>query len=173
MALVIEDGTGVASATSYATVAETQAYATAHGVTLADAAVVEQRLLDAALYLESLSWKGERAHPNTQALAWPRRCVEHDGRQFADDAVPPAIARAQMQLVLELTAGILLWESSSAVAKGKKQVKRRKVDVLETEFMTPQEMGADGVGVAASIPKVDAMLAPFTKARTPLYTHRV
>lgn len=171
MAIVIEDGTGVETANSYASVAETQAYAAAHGVTLADAAAVEQMLLDAALYLESLKYKGERTHA-VQALSWPRSDVEHDGRTFASDAVPTAIVRAQMQLVLELHAGILLWESASAVASGKKFVKRKKVDVLETEYATPAEMGAEGGAAAASIPKVDAMLAPFRRSRQPLYTYR-
>lgn len=164
MALIIEDGTGKADATSYVTVAEARAYALARGVTLpADDAALEALLMQAMDYLEAQRklYQGERtwpvgtlAHPAAQALQWPRTGVLVDCRyELASDAIPAELKRAQMQAAMEAFAGISLMPSTDG-----RFVKREKVDVIETEYMTGQDMGAGSVMGSPSFPAVDALL---------------
>lgn len=164
MALEIEDGTGKADATSYVTVAEARAYALARGVTLGADPVVESQLVAAMDYLESLraryqghkTWpRATTEHPAAQALQWPRRCVVIDCTEFPEDAIPVELKRAQMQAVIELFNGFTLMASSDG-----RLVKREKVDVIETEYMTGQDMGAMGTS-GATFPALDALLEPL------------
>lgn len=77
MSLVVEDGTGLASAESYIGVADASTYALARGLSfpITDAALAEQALRRATTWLDGhfrgqyLGWKklGRR-----QALEWPR-----------------------------------------------------------------------------------------------------
>lgn len=168
MALTIEDGTGKADSNSYVSVAEAQAYATARGISLpSDEAEVEALLVKAMDYLEAQRklYSGERtwavattAHPDVQALQWPRTGAMLDCRTtIASDAIPAELKRAQMQASMEVFAGHELLPSSDG-----RIVKREKVDVIETEYMTGQDMGvASGVVGVVSFPAVDVLLEPL------------
>lgn len=173
MALVIEDGTVVAGANSYIDVPAAKAYAEARGVDLgADDALIEQRLLGAMDYLESLSYKGTRTDPDEQSLAWPRTGVTFDGRTFGDNVIPTQLKSAQGQLAIELTNGVIIFSSTGASSgSAEKFVKREKVDVLETEYATPKEVGEELLAVA-SMPAVQALLRGLLKGLGPLYAYR-
>jgi hypothetical protein len=72
--LVVEDGTGLADAESYLSVADFRAYCAARGmaVTTATDEVVEQRLRQATDYIDTFAhYKGKR-ETTTQALEFPR-----------------------------------------------------------------------------------------------------
>lgn len=157
MALIIEDGTGKADATSYVTADEARAYAAARGVTLdADDAVVEPLLVQAMDYLESMSYKGHRTFPAVQALSWPRTCVVIDGAKLpvsGTGSIPRQLKAAQMQLSIEASTGIDLMPTTDG-----RVVKREKVDVIETEYMTNTDLGVGGLP-GPSFAKVDALLA--------------
>lgn len=112
MALTIEDGTRVAGANSFATVAEARAYATERGLTLpATDPAVEQLLIRACDYLQSLEdrYKGARVD-STQALAWPRQAVYMFGdlEPLADTAIPSYLKAAQCQLAVDLNTTELM-----------------------------------------------------------------
>lgn len=157
MALTIEDGTGKADATSYVTAAEARAYAAARGVTLdANDAVVEPLLVQAMDYLEALIYKGHRTFPDVQALSWPRTCVVIDGVKVpvsGASSIPRQLKAAQMQLSIEASNGIDLMPTTDG-----RVVKREKVDVIETEYMTNTDLGVGGLP-GPSFAKVDALLA--------------
>lgn len=173
MALVIEDGTIVAGANSYVDVAEAKAYATARGVDLgADDALIERRLLEAMDYLESLRYKGSPTDPETQVLSWPRCGVYYDSRTIASGVIPDRLKNAQSQLVIELTNGVVLWANVSASDGSAKFVKREKVDVIETEFATPQEMAGQGAVLTATLTTVTTLLSPLLKAAMQLKAYR-
>lgn len=166
MALVIEDGTGKADATSYVTVAEARAYATARGVTLpADDSAVEAQLTQAMDYLEAQrgryqgykTWPvGTTAHPDAQGLQWPREGVIIDCHyQLPNNVIPGELKKAQMQAVLEIQAGLSLMPSGDG-----RVVKREKVDVIETEYMTGNDLGAGG-SMGPTFPALDALLEPL------------
>lgn len=162
MALVIEDGTGKADATSYVTVVEAEAYATARGVTLA---ATEAKLVQAMDYLEAQraryqgakTWPvGTDEHPDAQALQWPRTGVVIDcDVEWPDDAIPKELKAAQMQYAIELQNGFNPFASNDGTV-----VKKKKVDVIEKEFFSATDLGLSG-GPVANIPAVDALLAPL------------
>lgn len=159
MALVIEDGTGKDNATSYVTVAEARQYAQARGVTLPAAEeAVEAMLVQAMDYLEAQRWRyqGSKTYPGVQALQWPRSGVILDCHyRLASNVIPVELKKAQMQAALEVAAGLVLMPSSDG-----RIVKREKVDVIETEFMTGQDIGASGT-MGPSFPALDALLEPL------------
>jgi hypothetical protein len=157
MALIIEDGTGKEDAQSYITAGQARVYAQARGVTLSGTdSVVEAQLVNAMDYLQSKGpYKGKKTYPAVQALLWPRTCAEIDGEEYPDDSIPSGLKSAQAQLVIEQANGNDLMPSSNGQI-----VKREKVDVIETEYMTGTETGSSG-GPEMSFPKVDALLAPL------------
>ena len=90
MSLVVEDGTGLANAESYSSVAEADAYHTAHdtGATWLNVSTTtsdkEAALRRATQYIEARwrrLWSGRRAN-QSQALAWPRLEV-YDADEYA------------------------------------------------------------------------------------------
>ncbi len=154
MALVIENGTGVAGATSYVTLVEARAYATARGVTLpsdADTTILVTKALD---YLESLrdSYKGTKEY-GAGYLQWPRTDVEIDGFAVGIDAIPAELKNAQCQLAMEFYASVDPLATTSSAA-----IKSEKVGPLETVYAL-----SDGERPGVVMPKVDALLAPLLK----------
>lgn len=159
MAIEVEDGTGKSDATSYVTAAEARQYAQARGFTLGDDAQVEARLQLAMDYLEAQRsrYQGHKTHPGVQALQWPRAGVVIDCRyKLPDNVIPVELKNAQMQAVVELAAGFTLMPSSDG-----RFVKREKVDVIETEYMTGQDLGAGGFGMGPAFPALEALLEPL------------
>ena len=83
MALIVEDGSLVANANSYITLAEYKAWADARGLTYsANDTTVEQQILRAMDYLERIFYIGNKANEN-QFLQWPRTEAQIDG-YYAD-----------------------------------------------------------------------------------------
>lgn len=162
MALIIEDGSIVTGANSYVDVVGAVAYATAFGINIGtDDTITEQRLRKAMVYLENQEWRGNRSEAETQALAWPRYGVSYDGVYIDSDEIPQRLKDAQAQLVIEAMNGVEFWVSTSA-STASRVVKRKKVDVLETEYMTPQELGETS-RETASMPIVDQLLKPLLR----------
>lgn len=157
MPLTIEDGTGVASANSYVDAAEARAYALARGVTLsATDSVVEALLVKACDFLETLEgqYKGDRVAP-AQALAWPRDEVYlfESEEEFDPATIPDQLKRAQCQLAIDAQTIALLPTSSG------KEVIRKKIDVIETEYAP--------TGQAVDLPILTAalgILAPLLRS---------
>lgn len=149
--IVIEDGSGVVDANSYVTVSEYRGYATSRGVTLpvSDDAC-EPQLIQAMDYLEIQPWAGYPTYPD-QALAWPRSGVYIYGSEIADDAIPGKIKFAQMQLAMQVNAGVELMPT----VVGGSGIKREKVGPLETEYDT------SNVGMMPYFASVSALLAPY------------
>lgn len=169
MALVIEDGSVVADANSYATIAELRAYAASRGASLpVTDAEVESLLIRAADYLGSFEqqYVGTRQSVD-QELSWPRTGAYVNGFIVEDDEIPKMLKRAQMQTAIEVSLGFdpLTGTSGSFV-------KRTKVDVIETEFATPLELGA-GYTTGAQLPAVAALLAPMLRNSGTLRSVRV
>lgn len=162
MALIIEDGTGKPDASSYVTASQARAYALSRGTELSDDdAQVEQLLVRAMDYLEAqrTKYQGVKTYPGLQALQWPRSGVILDcSYPLPDNIIPVELKNAQMQLALESFNGLVLLPSSDG-----RVVKREKVDVIETEYMTGQDLGSGAV-MGPSFPAVDALLDPLFSA---------
>ena len=107
MAIVVEDGTGVAGANSYAGLSDIRAYALARGVTLSAVdATLEPMVIKAMDFLESYRnrFTGYRVGRD-QALSWPRNYAYVDGHEYPSTTLPPLLLDAESALVMEINAG--------------------------------------------------------------------
>lgn len=145
--IIVENGTGLADAVSYLSVADADAYLAARGITIWAPlleAEKEQALVRATDYLVQvyrLKWKGSRVNA-TQALDWPRAFVEREDYEYSTlngtttiggrfyypaNEVPAEVKKATAEMALRAAAGEL------APDIGQRTV-REKVDVIEVEY---------------------------------------
>ena len=151
MALIIEDGSIVANATSYATLAEIRAYALTRGVTLSAVdSTLEVMAIKAMDYIEARhqQFKGKIVL-ETQELQWPRRYVYINGYLIGTDTIPKQLKQAQAQLVMEISNGVELYP----VLNTEQFVVSEKIDVIETTYS--ERYGTPG---SPGLPNVDRLL---------------
>lgn len=108
LTLIPEDGTGLSTANSFASVAEADAYHEGHlyastwtGAatgTKEAALVMATRLID-----RRTNWVGDKL-TGDQALAWPRENAEVDGHEVASNVVPQPVKDATAELARLLIA---------------------------------------------------------------------
>lgn len=104
MSLVIENGSVVAGADSFATAAELVTYAANFGRTIpADTAAQELLLRRAALQMSAMNWKGGLVS-ELQTLSWPRVDVYRENWLVPSNAIPSQIKAGQMALATEIHA---------------------------------------------------------------------
>jgi hypothetical protein len=120
MALVVEDGTGKATAESYISVADAGTYHTNRGNTawaaLTSDTVREQYLRKATEYMDfTYQWTGDRTYPTVQALDWPRTGVTLKGDAIDDEEIPELIKRACAELALKVASGELAADLTQGV----------------------------------------------------------
>jgi hypothetical protein len=168
MTIVVEDGTGLANAESYVSVAETDAYHQSRGnvawTNLTDPTVKEQYLRQATDYLGqryALRWKGGRLNLS-QALDWPRWNVRRSdygssygygyGSLFILDSriIPPEVKKAAFELALRAIAGPLLPDLQEQVAK-------ETVGPLTTEYIP-------GAKRTPTYGAIEGLLGPLLRA---------
>jgi hypothetical protein len=147
MALIVEDGTGMATAESYTSVAEADLYFSNRANTAwaaLNTAAKEASLRKATDYLGQvyrLRWKGVRVN-GVQALDWPRGFVERDDYKyqgingasmiggyfyFPSDEVPKEVKNACAELALKASSEELAPDLGQGVI-------REKVGTLEVEY---------------------------------------
>lgn len=164
--LIVEDGTIVADANSYNDLAAIRVYAVLRNRTLPlDDDSVKAYAIRAMDYLESFrdQYKGAIVDA-AQLLAFPRTGVKAGNVEYADDVIPQLIKNAQMQLVIELAAGVELFPTFVRLGR----VKRKKIGPLETEWFDGQQTGLAPVIIA-----VDWMIEGFLNQQVGLKTVRV
>lgn len=131
MALIIEDGTNIAGANSFATVVECRAYAAARGLTLPTPDEdVEVLLVTAADYLNSIEqrFQGYRYFYSTgQPLCFPREDI-YEFNRYIGGAIPDALKDAQCQLAFDAGSNDL-----QAAGNGR-EVIEKKVGPLTTKW---------------------------------------
>ncbi|KGQ19929.1 Phage protein [Lysobacter dokdonensis DS-58] len=150
MALIVEDGSGVAGAESYISVADADTYFAARG-NAAWAALTtdqkEQALRKGTDYMEArYRWRGDRV-ADGQALSWPRSCVYAFGYSVDADIVPERVQRACAELAVRASADDLSPDVGA-------QVKQETVGPISVTY-------ADGARQTTAYKAVDAMLAPY------------
>jgi len=132
MSLVTENGTGLSTAESYASVSAADTRLAALGMTTwapITTSEKEQALRRATAYMVQAyrgRWAGLRL-TQAQALDWPRYGVTLEGYPVASDSVPADIANACIDLAFKAAAGDLAPDLERAVI-------REKVGPLETEY---------------------------------------
>lgn len=141
MTLIVENGTGLANAESYISVADASIYHANRGnsdwASIASDTIREQLLRKSTDYMIAvyrLRWSGYRYNV-TQALDWPRLYVPildtmsaSESPQYVDfDTVPAIVASACAELALKANAEDLLADLGQGTTK-------EKVDVIEVEY---------------------------------------
>lgn len=154
MALIVEDGSIVPGAESYATVAYADDYFTKRGnavwAALASEPLKEVALRQATDYMIVVyrdMWQGQRVAAE-QVLDWPRYNVYRDGLYIVpSDIVPDEVQRACCELAVRATTGELLQDQTSSIV-------REKVGPIETQY-------AAGQNTQTAYTFVNNLLAPF------------
>lgn len=144
--MALDATVGGASADTYGTLVEAEAYFTARGDTAwtGDDADKEAALIKAAMYLDNVyrgRWKGQKA-TRDQALAWPRTWViDVDGYSVPTAEIPAEIKNAQFQAALLFLSGTDL---ESAIERA---VKSETIGELSVTYM-------DGAASQAQYPAI-------------------
>lgn len=159
MAIVVEDGTGLANANAYASYADWVAYWTDRGTAPAGAqSVIEQALVRGADYLERrYEWIGQRSTAE-QALGWPRLCAYGEpagGYSAPIEGVPAEVVRANIELAHRALAGELAPDPTVDASGQVVTSKRDKVGPIETES---QFNGGGSSTWVKRFPSVDELL---------------
>ena len=173
MPLVIEDGTGIAGATSYITVAYLRGFCGDRGIVFPAAtdpdtvneAVFTPFIILANDYLESLRdrYAGVIALPGVQELSWPRQFIFIDCLELPIAPLPTRLLQAQAQLCVLQMQGIALQPSMSGFNAGyipagpsgpiaavdNRFKTKEKIDVLETEWS--QTIGGNIMPIMPSV----------------------
>ena len=129
MALIIEDGTIIDNANSFANVEECRAFADSRGLTLpADDKAVEVLLVKACDFLFSLEtdFQGTRVDAEQQ-LPFPRNSILLYGADISG-IVPKVIKQAQCRLAFDASQGELLATGSGRV------ISKEQVGPLQNEY---------------------------------------
>lgn len=156
MTITIEDGSIVAGANSFVTVAEVRTFATERGVNSlpTDDLEVEALIIKSMDYLfgKESSFKGVRA-VYSQELPWPRAQVYLREAPVGSNEIPVELKKAQMQLVLEAVSQDLDPNGAG------REVIREKVDVVEVQYNP-----TGNSTVRPRFHKVDRWLEPLMKS---------
>lgn len=101
MAFIVEDGTIVTGATSYATVAEFDSYWSDRAISLSSTTAQKQAaLIIATQYADNnYNFVGHLVNTITQPLNWPRSfAVDNQGRSIDADEIPGALKNGVYEL---------------------------------------------------------------------------
>ena len=153
MALVVEDGSIVADANSYATVAEIKAYALTRGSNLnaKQDTQVEILAIKAMDWLEAqrARYQGYKTDPVNQTLQWPRGDVYIDCYEFDENSIPQQLKDAQCQLCIEQNNGVELFPSNDPNI-----LRERIEDFIEIEYRNSNNNGAPSMSAVDSLMRV-------------------
>jgi len=159
MAFIVEDGTNVANANSYETVAALNTYWKDRGRSSTFLAstnsLKESALILATDYVDSTfinRWKGLRTN-DSQVLAWPRKgVVDQDGVTLDDDLIPSALKNSVFELADAHLAGVDIQPDITNPG----QITRTKVKVGSIVDEVAYEAG--GAGQTPAFNKAEALL---------------
>ncbi len=170
--IIVEDGTNIANANSFASVATLNTFAADRGYTLpATTELKEIALIKAGEYLNARrnEYLGEKVYED-QTMQWPRDGVIIDGVEFADDSIPIELVKAQCQLVVEIHNGTPLYPQAKTVA-GEGFVTQKTIGPLTKRFNNNGAGAISPTGLI-KIASVEAFLKPLMCGRS-LRTVRV
>lgn len=130
MALVVEDGTGMANANSFVSRADYIAFAALRGVVIPDTVASDVELVKAIDKILTMCFKGTKA-VDGQALPFPRHEEDYLGvLVYPDDEVPADVIRGQILFAMAVHDGVDLMPNHV----GGVGIKREKIGPIETEY---------------------------------------
>ena len=159
MALVLEDGSGVTGANTYVSVSYVDSYCELMNYTSWTGAAdtpTETQNKESAIYrsmqfFETLTYMGTKT-AYTNPLSFPRDGIYMEtGDLFPNDEIPEDLKRAVSEgAYLEYSNSGSLFTTGGDV----RRVKRKKIDVLETEYFSSRN--------TVTYPKLKNMIKDFT-----------
>ena len=165
MALIVEDGSIVANADTYISLANAITFLTNYyGEYDAEAAAFlgykttrQELILRQATYTMDRKyrkrWKGYK-RVQTQSLDWPRvDVVDEDDYDIPEDTIPRRLQRAELEIAKRIANDVAIFEDQSRGG----MVKSEKVDVLQIVYM-------DGAPPETFFQGVDATLKGLLKS---------
>jgi len=163
MALVLEDGSGVADADTWISDEETTEYWSARNLTdWVDAEAVDREaaIRMAADYMMIIyRWPGQPATLQ-QRLPWPRVGVPSGAGVFPSNAIPSQVISAQMVLAVEALRTNLLAKPAPAERALIEETKSAKGFSKTQKWSTPS---VDDLSGLIRFPVADQILAGITK----------
>jgi len=126
MAIIVEDGSIVAGADSYVSVADYETWATARGIDF-DSGLVESQILRAMDYIETLRFIGQKS-TKTQPLQFPRVGVVVDGYELDYNEIPQQLNKAVYESIKAESEGL------SQLANVERKTLREKVGAIEVQY---------------------------------------
>lgn len=150
MALIVEDGSEVSGANSYVSVDNFIAWADARGVTYPALPELQQKILRAMDYIESLSFVGQK-NTDTQALQWPRAYVTIDGYSVESDEIPTELKVA----VYEATK--IEIDGDSKLTASERETIKEKIGDIEVTY-------ASSAGMKRQTPALTRALKKLVRA---------
>lgn len=156
---VVETGAGLATATSYLSVADMKQLWDNVGYDYSDLTDDEimQKLNKATEVIDAqylTLWPGKR-NSTTQRLEWPRDDAEYiDETEIDDDVVPPEVERAVSEMVYAMESGVVLQPTHDS--KGTISKETVKVDVIE-QSSTYTEYSSQDIMRTTIVAVVDAL----------------
>lgn len=169
MPVTIDATVGGASANSFVTLAEAQAYCDSRlNESLWEAAATDSKnraLVEATRELCTRTYVGVQA-TSTQALRWPRMFAPNpdDPYQYwyLTSIIPQRIKDATCELALQF---IKAGTTDIAALDSTMNVRRKRIDVLETEYTDPSQR-ATGL---ARFPRVMNLIRPLLASAGPSF----
>lgn len=158
MALIVEDGSIVPGAETYATAAELVTYAAKRNLTIPSTTAEQEVLLIKAMdYLEGFDYKGVRSYPRDQSQPWPRYGAYVNDYMIYSDEIPQNLKNAQMEAAI---AAINIDLSTNEIYNN---VQSEKLDVLEVSYFP------GGKKSKLSLKRVANYLQPYLMDNLKLY----
>jgi hypothetical protein len=128
--IIVEDGTGLANSTSYASEADLTTYTGERNVTLGGTNGTASEVLILAMdYIESKDFIGDKGSKE-QALQWPRTGAQINGYYIESDEMPTVLLEAQMEIAIAIDGGV------NPLANVPRETTKEKVDVIEVQYST-------------------------------------
>ena len=148
MALVVENGSVVAGANSYVTLAEYRDWANARGIVSSDSdTILERQVLRAMDYFEQLMFIGNKANEN-QPLQWPRTEALIDGYYADATEIPVQVKRALYEAIKVEVDGYSEWNTQD------RRTLREKVGDIEIEYAENSENRTITPALTAALSKL-------------------
>jgi hypothetical protein len=158
MALIVEDGTVVAGADSYLSLADANTYHSSHGSPTAWASATneakEAALRYATMWIDGkFTWQGSITS-ESQVLDFPRSNVwDEQGRALGTNTIPQRLKDATAEMALAHVGAAL----NASLARGG-QVRREQVGPIAIEYL-------EGANPETDYPYVKRLLSGYTSSQ--------
>lgn len=148
MALIIENGSGVANANSYVTADQWDAWATARGIAHShSSSKIEELILTAMDYIESQNFLGRKA-TDVQPLQWPRTEVYIDSYSVNSDEIPNQLKNALYEVTRTVSDG------NFALSARDRQTTQEKIGEITVTYKNNASMNKETPAVRSAIRKI-------------------